>query len=512
MVLVGTASGACASLEGLSSYSECTDHCGGTDATLRDSPVQGQPEGGDDQALSEDAPSPADDAGDGGAEMDVGDVYTMPLDVFVPTDGALPDGALPDCTQPPDDSAGVFVAPSGSDVVEGGSCGLTRSSPCKTIGAGLSSASTAAGRSIVYVAAGTYTEKVTLANGITVQGGWHVGGDGGTDWTYDCTSPASQVTIQAPTTSDTTVVANAGSSTLTSVTVLSKTPASAGQSLYGIFASGSTTSLTLDGVVIRVATGGDGATGTTGATGSSPASTCSIGDGVSATGSGTAGGAATAGGFASVGWVPHAGGTGAGGTAGHNGTAGGTGAVTPYPSCTPVALNCVPATAICDAGPGTPGCAGGGGAGGSGGAGGGCSIALYAFGASVTINGGSLTAGSGGKGGPGGGGGNGASGSAGLPGATVTCISSACGTPIPAICQPVAFGNNYADGGAPGGTGGSGSKGGPGGGGAGGDSYAVVTAGGGTVAFSGSPGLSHGTAGTGSGGGAAGAQGAQAHF
>jgi hypothetical protein len=508
------AGGGCASLEGLGDLSLCNEHCGGADATVHET---GTP-GGDDQSPSDDGPGPGDDGGDAGAVgdsgsgMDVGDVYTNPLDVVVPTDGALPDGVVPDCTQPPDDSAGVFVATSGSDVVEGGSCGLSRSSPCRSIGAGLSTASTTAGHSIVYVAAGTYTEKVTLANGITVQGGWHVGGDGGTEWTYDCVSPASQVTIQAPSTSNTTVVASSGSSTLTAVTVLSKTSASAGQSLYGIFAGGSSTSVTLNDVVVRVANAGDGATGTTGATGSSPSSTCSAGDGVSPTGSGAAGSAATAGGFASAGWVPGTGGTGGSGTAGDNGTAGGAGALTPYPGCTPVALNCVSSTAICDGGAGKPGCSGGGGGGGNGGGGGGSSIALFVFSASVTVNGGSFTAGNGGKGGPGGGGGSGASGSAGQPGAQTTCISSACGTPIPAICQPVAFGNNFADGGSPGGTGGSGSNGGPGGGGAGGDSYAVVTASGGRVTISGSPGLSSGTGGTGSGGGATGAQGTQAHF
>jgi hypothetical protein len=515
ILLVSTASGACASLEGLGDLSVCNDHCGNPDATMVG---PGMPEGeaGDDAPSPEDAPlTMADGDSGGGDEMDVGDVYSVPLDVVVPTDGALPDGTLPDCSQPPNDSAGVFVAPSGSDVLEGGSCGLTRSTPCKTIGAGLSSASTATGRSIVYVAAGTYTEKITLPNAITLQGGWHVGGEAGTDWTYDCTSPASVVTVQAPSTSNTTIVASTGTSTVTALTVLSKTPASAGQSLYGVFASGTSTKLTLNDVVIRVANAGDGASGTTGAAGASASATCGAGNGVSASGSGAAGAAAMAGGFASVGWVPGGGGTGGSGSAGDNGSAGGAGAAIPFGYCLQVGLNCMATIATCDGGQGLPGCAGGGGGGGSGGAGGGSSIALYAFGASVTVNGGSLTAGNGGKGGPGGSGGGGASGSAGKAGPTNQCITSFCGTPIPNICNPQApplQPYNYGDGGAPGGTGGNGSNGGPGGGGAGGDSYAVVTAGGGTVAFTGSPGLTAGTAGTGSGSGASGAQGAQAHF
>ncbi len=556
VLLLALASGACASIEGLTDFSQCTDNCGdGMDATTPPAEAGGAEASGTDTATpGQDAPAVGDDAEndapvlpedatDSGAGQNDGATSdsaadspadadaaldsttdapvdgpgdgSSPVDVFVPPDSPLPDGTIPDCAAPPDDNAGVFVTPGGADILEGGVCGLSRSTPCKTIGAGLSSASTAAGRSIVYVAAGTYTEKLTLVNGVTVQGGWHVGGDGGTEWTYDCTSPSTVVTVQAPANTNTTVVANSGAATLTTLTIVSKASASSGQSLYGIMATGASTSLTLNDVVVSVAAAGDGATGSTGGAGSTPPGTCSTGDGASATTGGTAGTTANPGSFALAGFTPGAGGVGGAGSPGDNGTAGATGATTSYGSCMPVALNCTSTTSNCVGGTGKPGCGGGGGLGGAGGGGGGSSVALYVYGAHVTVNGGSFTAGNGGKGGPGGGGGSGASGSNGATGTTTTCTITVCGNPIPAICQGALPGNPLtvsATGGAAGGTGGNGSNGGPGGGGAGGDSFALVTAGSGGVVFNGAPSLAFGSAGTGSGGGATGAHGTYGQF
>jgi hypothetical protein len=62
----------------------------------------------------------------------------------------------------------IFVAPSGSD---SGECGLTAAAPCQTINTGLARAQ-AAGRKSVHVQAGTYTQVVVLAPGISVIGGF----------------------------------------------------------------------------------------------------------------------------------------------------------------------------------------------------------------------------------------------------------------------------------------------------------------------------------------------------
>jgi hypothetical protein len=541
VAVLAMASSACAAVAGLDSFSVCGDSCGaGPDATAAGSEagVPGSSDEHGDEPAGPDAPVAGDDstidavefvpdsadAGTPDADAQAGSSPDSPadttsvLDVFEPPDSPLPEGAIPSCATPPDDAAGVFVAPGGSDFLEGGVCGLSRSTPCRTIGAGLSSASTASGRSIVYVAAGTYTEKVTLVNGVTVEGGWHVGGEAGTDWTYDCVSPAALVTVQAPSGSNATVVTSSGAATLTTVTVLSKAAAAPGQSLYGIMATGASTRLTLDDVIVNVAGGGDGATGSAGSVGSHAPATCSAGDGASATTAGPAGGGGSAGTFTATGFVPGAGATAGAGGAGDNGAAGLPGAAVSYGGCTgglPGGPPCMATAASCLGGTGKPGCGGGGGAGGGGGGGGGSSVALYVFGAQVTVNAGSLTASNGGRGGPGGGAGAGATGSAGATGTATMCTIAVCGAPIPNICQGAAPGSPLtvtASGGGAGGTGGNGSAGGPGGGGAGGDSFAAVTAGAGSIAFNGAPALAFGSAGTGSGAGASGAQGTLGQF
>jgi hypothetical protein len=534
VALVAALGCACAAIEGLPSYSQCSVNCGeGSDATTGESgpPV---PDASDDGSVGLDGnvgqdgtfvpeTAPEDDGGGDAVAMPpeggdaVGDAAAIdgdapsPLPDGSPNDSSLPDGTIPNCSYPPDDNAGVFVTPAGSDVVEGGVCGLSRSSPCKTIGAGLASATTASGRSIVYVAAGTYTEALTLANGITVEGGWQVGGDSGTGWTFDCSSPQSLVIVQAPSSAGTTVSLTSGAAIVTTITVLSKPSSSAGQSLYGIMASGASTQLTLNDVAVTVSAGGDGATGNPGAPGAAAPANCSPGDGASGTVVGTAGGAGKNGTFGASGYVPGVGGAGGMGSAGDNGTAGGPGATTMYGTCSG-AFNCSSGMASCVGGTGKPGCGGGGASGGAGGGGGGSSVALYVSGAQVTINGGSFTSGNGGKGGPGGAPGPGTPGSNGATGSTTTCAVSVCGSPVPMICQPGLPPNVTATGGSGGGTGGTGSNGGPGGGGAGGDSFAIVTANAGSVALNGSPALNFGNAGTGSGTGATGVRGAQGHF
>src|SRR5207302_775635 len=115
-----------------------------------------------------------------------------------------------------DDNTGVFVSPTGTDA---SNCGTSRTAPCKTISAAISTTKGVAGRTHVYVAAGQYVEALTILAGITVEGGWHATG---TTWTFDCGgTAASLVTVQAPPTNNVTVTASAigGAATLSTMTV-----------------------------------------------------------------------------------------------------------------------------------------------------------------------------------------------------------------------------------------------------------------------------------------------------
>ena len=88
------------------------------------------------------------------------------------------------CAPPPDDTMGVFVDGSaGHDAVD---CG-TRQAACATIGQGVLRAQ-AVSKPFVYVAAGAYFGPVSLAAGVTIQGGWAAQG---TAWTAVC-PPQSQ--------------------------------------------------------------------------------------------------------------------------------------------------------------------------------------------------------------------------------------------------------------------------------------------------------------------------------
>ncbi|HEU4612699.1 MAG TPA: hypothetical protein VFS15_11505, partial [Kofleriaceae bacterium] len=63
----------------------------------------------------------------------------------------------------------IFVSPAG---VNTATCGLDYNDPCQTIAFGISRAA-ATGRPHVYLQAGTYSEAVTMANGISVFGGYN---------------------------------------------------------------------------------------------------------------------------------------------------------------------------------------------------------------------------------------------------------------------------------------------------------------------------------------------------
>src|SRR5262249_37423602 len=141
--------------------------------------------------------------------------------------------------------------------------------PCASVATGISRA-LAVGLPKVYVAAGLYTEAITLpqqSNGIRIEGAWNANG---AVWSPICSAGAEDaVTIQAPNNTNTTVTANAlgGQAALAWLTIKSKPTASSGESLYGVFATGNNTLLTLENVRVVVANGGDGVAGGPGANG-----------------------------------------------------------------------------------------------------------------------------------------------------------------------------------------------------------------------------------------------------
>jgi len=515
---VAIATSACAAIEGLGTYDTKPggDAGGATDAPVTDVSTSdlgvGSEVSGEENVAGEDAPS--DVAHDGTTDAD--GMVALEDDGPVSTDDA-PAYDAGNCTTAMVDTVhGVFVAPTGTDPPDGGTCGLSASSPCLTIGAGLASAKGV--HNIVYVSAGRYTEKLTLVGGVTVQGGWTW--QGGSNWSFSCSpNPESLVVVQAPTTSNQTVVAssnNGMTGTLSTLTVLSKPAAQPGESLYGVYATGMNTVLALTDVVVTVAAGGAGAPGIAGATGSTPSGACTAADGhdAGAATGGTPGAAGAAGTFSSTGFTAHAGGMGGNGAAGDNGMAGGAGSTTQYSVCA-TASPCTNGQNNCVGGTGQNGCGGGGGSGGTGGAGGGSSVAVFAYQATVTITAGGYQAGNGGAGGAGGAAGPGASGTPGATGLTSDCPPSACSDAGAMLC--ILLNTTFtAAGGLAGGPGGSGSAGGQGGGGAGGNSYAIVTGGAATTTLTLSPSnpptLEHGNGGAGAGGSASGTGAVQTTF
>jgi hypothetical protein len=483
--------GACAGLEGLTKYEECAAGCGAADSSAPDHAIIGQ---GDSSANGTDG-SVTDNAADAAGDELTPVTGDAAEDVSGDDVGPVEDAGT--CAGPSVNAGtGIFVTTGGTD---GASCGTSPGSPCKTIGAGITSAH-ANGRTTVYVSAGKYVEEVKPVAGVTVQGGWHASG---ATWSFDCSdAPDSVVKVQAPASSNTTVLANAinGAATFSTMTVLSMATSSVqpGQSIYGVFATGSNTQLTLTDVVVNVVAGGGGQTGGMGSTGSSPPSSCSSGDGQSNTTAGAQGGGASAGTFSSSGFTPSSGNTGSSGNAGDNGTGAPSPTPTSYSTCSTEILSCnMNAASSCTGTAGKNGCSGGGGGGGAGGGGGGSSVALFIDAAQVTVAAGSLTAGNGGNGGAGGSGGQGAGGSAGAAGSSTQCTPSSCNF---LQCNQGSKVTGAA--GGAGGTGGHGSTGGQGGGGAGGDSYAVMSGGGGTVTLTTTT-LVAGSAGSSPGGGAA---------
>jgi hypothetical protein len=396
------------------------------------------------------------------------DAPDSPADAIEAEGGCLPEA--------PDTSTGLFVVVGGST---SSSCGA-ESSPCATLDLALSiarsSVGTDAGVTTIYVGPGTFTETgtVALVNGVAIVGGWDVTR---ATWTHSCVAPT--FNGPSPVFSATNLTSSTTLDTLD--VVVTSVAKKYGGSLYGITSDSSV--LALRNVSVTVPPGAAGQDGTGGKDGKAGgllgcntagtgASGMDGGDG-NPTAAGTFG--APPGGYV----APSNGTSGGTGATGSNGTAGGAGASEPGTSHCNASTPCDGPPKTYHGDPGLGGCAGTGGTGGTPGTGGGCSIAVYAWGGSVTISGGTLSTGNGGAGGNGGAASSGGPGEPGATGAQVEYLQGCAWNPLHSICTAE---DAYADGGAPGGKGGSGGGGGRGGGGAGGCSYGYYAGYGATVA------------------------------
>ena len=397
-----------------------------------------------------------------------------------------------------DDVNGVFVAPSGADDL---ACG-TRQLPCHSLQMGLTQAGTL-GKSIVYAAAGTYVESVSLTGGLSMEGAW---GIDGLTWSPRCDLDAGGASVvQAPPGQNVTITADSlnGAATLRLLAIESQPAPSAGmpaQSLYGVVARGTTTTLTLDQVVLNVASGADGVAGARGDPGAPAQGTgCPAANDAGTPGNG--GTAATGGQFGSGGYTPGDGQQGSTGATGPVGAAGSAGACkTGCGQCLDT-VHCAytsESEMVCGA-QGQGGCGGSGGIGGGGGGGGGSSIALYVWDALVTCVDTVFVSGNGGAGAPGGAGGDGGAPTSGAAGAPASC-ETGCSFQCDAGCSSgptCVIATQSAGGGAAGATGQPGVTGEPGGSGAGGWSCGYYAGGSGLVTVLGASTFSVGDAGTG---------------
>ena len=356
------------------------------------------------------------------------------------------------------EATAVFVYINGNDTPTCGGASL----PCQTVQAGLDQAKTL-GRSVVYVARGTYKESVKLAAGITLEGGWDTLAG---KWIPACgNDTVTAVKLQMPDTTNVVVTADfTGAATMRFLSVLGKATAPAtGESVYGVFAKGST--LTFEGVAVNVGPAGAGGAGTAGGTGSTGATKCATGPGGAGT-AGTVGAPGSPGVFGPTGYTPSTGSPGlANGTKGGNGTCTAACGGSEFTICTPGAASCGPAKQGC-ANP-LAGCGGSPGTGGNGGGGGGSCVAVFGWDATFNVSGGAFVGGNAGNGGDGGAGGSGGPGGG--------------GTTEQELCASCISGNNCATVGnttlATGGVGAMGGAGGVGGGGAGGFSYGIYAGG-----------------------------------
>ena len=412
-------------------------------------------DGGDDDG----SPSVTGGRADGGSDdaMSMGDVVCSP--------------------EQADPTIGLFV--DRNSTAPSGSCG-SAAAPCATIQTAIDALATTA-KTTVYVAVGTYAQSIALKPGMTIKGGWK--NTGGTYARACSSNPAGDVIIQGTTNVAVKAADLQGTAALETLTITSKPAAASGESLYGIFATGASTTIALTNVVINVAAGGAGATGTPGTPAAPPGTGCAAGN----SSPGTPAGAASATSpttYSSLGFTASSGNAGPSGNPGGNGSLAqsGTGAGCGVGATICDTFPCGPhdnGTICAPAGaPGTAGCGGLGGGGGRGGTGGGSSIGVFAWDAKIIAASATISAGAGGLGGSGGSVGAPSTGTA--EPARSAFVYTACSPTTANTCTTM---TRYAVIGTAGAAGGSGSAGSVGGGGAGGDSYAVYK--GGAATFTG---------------------------
>jgi hypothetical protein len=203
---------------------------------------------------------------DAGPDATAGDAPTS--DAVVTADGGSDRGGCvaEAAADPPDDNfvdsncdgidgdvaRAIFVAPSGSDTNEG-----TMAAPVATIGAAIAKAQ-ANGKSDVYISAGTYTGRVTLARGISLYGGYAQA----SGWSR---SAAHMATISATTEIGGRMIAVVGAeitapTTVDRLTIQTSDAVSAGASSYGLHCV-RCTALTLKNCIVAAGRGAAGSRG-----------------------------------------------------------------------------------------------------------------------------------------------------------------------------------------------------------------------------------------------------------
>jgi hypothetical protein len=183
-------------------------------------------------------------------------------------------------------ASAIFVATGGSDANPG-----TKALPKATIIAAVTAA-VAQGKPHVYVSGGTYTGSLTLANGVSIFGGY----DANTRWNRSSTPV---VIIRETTATNGALIAVSGSS-LSSPTVLDRltiqaaTTTDVGASVYGLWCNGCS-GLSVKNTSIEAGNAGAGRSGATGATGASGATGTSGSNGNYDSSGGGGGGAGASG-------------------------------------------------------------------------------------------------------------------------------------------------------------------------------------------------------------------------
>jgi hypothetical protein len=214
----------------------------------------------------------------------------------------------------------IFVSPGGNDANSG-----SKAAPKATIIAAVTAA-VAQGKPHVYVSGGTYNGSLTLANGVSIYGGY----DANTRWNRSGTPV---VIIRETTATNGAVIAVAGSSLssptfLDRLTIQGATTNVAGASVYGLWCSGCT-GLSVKNTSIEAGNAGSGIAGTAGSQGSGGGGGSSGNNGDcdnnSGGGGGSSGTSACGRNGGGGGWGRYAGTSGNGGGTGVVGTAGGGG-------------------------------------------------------------------------------------------------------------------------------------------------------------------------------------------